>query len=249
MIIRSSRELREHYDELKPGDCFIGMLGFRNIKYRVFVDLLERGIRILPSAISQTLSSSKAAQSHVLRQWMIPNTLTITGRADLMRTINIYNEHNIGPVVTKEDRFDCGFGIHKWDDIEAVYNHASLNANTYPFVVQPLISNYTDIRAIVAGDYCEAYTRENQYNFRMNLTAGGRSRSYKLNKDQLALCHNVMKRGRFPYAHIDILVTDNGRNYVSEISLKGGMKGAIIDRKKLDAIKMGILEKMGGQEL
>ena len=248
MIIRSNRELRERYDELKPGDCFIGMLGFRNIKDRVFVDLLERGIRILPSAISQTLSSSKAAQSHVLGQWMIPNTLTITRRAELMSTINTYNKHNIGPVVTKEDRFDCGFGIHKWDDIEAVYNHASFNANVYPLVVQPLISNYTDIRAIVAGDYFEAYTRENRYNFRMNLTAGGKSRPYKLNKVQLALCHDVMKRGRFPYAHIDILSVDDGHNYLSEIALNGGLKGAIIGREKLDAIKMGILEKMGGQE-
>ncbi len=82
----------------------------------------------------------------------------------------------------------------------------------------------------------------------MNLTAGGKSRPYKLNKVQLALCHDVMKRGRFPYAHIDILSVDDGHNYLSEIALNGGLKGAIIGREKLDAIKMGILEKMGGQE-
>lgn len=246
VIIRTNRELKEHYDELKAGDCFIGMLSFKKVKHRVLIDLLERGVRLFPSALSQTLGRSKVAQALTFRKWMIPHTLTVARRVDLMHAINTYNQHGIGTVVTKEDHLQCGFGVHRWDSIEAVYNHVSSNTHSYPFVLQPFLESYTDVRVIMAGDYYEAYTRENQNNFRMNLTAGGTSRPYTLTKAHLSLCHSVMERGKFPYAHIDLLVTEDGHSYLSEIALNGGMKGARIRREELDAIKKDLLEKMAG---
>jgi glutathione synthase/RimK-type ligase-like ATP-grasp enzyme len=244
MIIRTNPELKKRYDELKAGDCFIGLLSFKNVKHRVCIDLLERGVNFFPSALSQTLSRSKVAQALSLRQWMIPHTLVITRRFDLMLVINTYGQHGIGPVVTKKDHLHCGFGIHRWDDMEAVYNQACLNSISYPFVVQPLVENYTDVRVILAGEYVEAYTRRNEHNFRMNLSVGGTSEQYRLDKDQLCFCHNVMERGKFPYAHVDLLVTADGHSYLSEIALNGGMKGASIKREELDALKKDILEKM-----
>jgi len=224
----------------------MGILSFKNLKHRAFIDLLERGVRFFPPALSQTLGRSKVAQALAFRQWMIPHTLIIARRVDLMHAINTYNQHGIDAVVTKEDHLQCGFGVHRWDSIETVYNHASFNTIAYPFVLQPFFETYTDVRVIIAGDYCEAYTRENQNNFRMNLTAGGTSRPYTLTKAQLALCHRVMERGKFPYAHIDLLVTEDGHNYLSEIALNGGMKGARIRREELDVLKKEILEKMAG---
>ncbi len=244
MIIRTNRDLRDRYDELKAGDCFIGMLSFKNLKHRAFIDLLERGVRFFPSALSQTLGHSKVAQALVFRRWMIPYTLTIARRVDIMHAINAYNQHGIGTVVTKEDNLQCGFGVHRWESVEVVYNHVSSNASLYPFVLQPFLETYTDVRVIMAGDYCEAYSRRNQDNFRMNLTVGGTSRPYTLTKDHLALCHSVMERGKFPYAHIDLLVTKDGHGYLSEIALNGGMKGARIKREDLDVLKRDILEKM-----
>lgn len=244
MIIRTNRELKERYDELKAGDCFIGMLSFKNLKHRTFVDLLERGVRIFPSALSQTLGRSKVAQALAFRPWMLSHTLIIARRVDLMHAINTYNEHGIDAVVTKEDYLQCGFGVHRWDSIETVYNQASFNAISYPFVLQPFVENYTDVRVIVAGDYFEAYTRENRNNFRMNLTAGGTSKPYTLTKKQLALCRTVMERGKFPYAHIDLLINEEGRGHLSEAALNGGMKGSRITREDLDKLKKDILEKM-----
>lgn len=245
-IIRTNRELKERYDELKAGDTFIGLLSFKNVKHRVLIDLLERGVRFFPSALSQMLGRSKVAQALAFRQWMIPRTLIIARRADVMHAINTYNQHGIGAVVTKEDHLQCGFGIHQWESIEAVYNQAAFNTISYPFVLQPFLETYTDMRVIIAGDYSEAYIRENQNNFRMNLTAGGTSRPYTPTNDQLALCHSVMERGKFPYAHMDLLVTKDGHNYLSEIALNGGMKGARIRREELDTLKKDLLEKMAG---
>ncbi|MDY6952314.1 MAG: hypothetical protein SWE60_12440 [Thermodesulfobacteriota bacterium] len=248
MIIRKNMELKERYDELKAGDCFIGILGFKHLRRRIFVDLVERGVRFFPSALSQTLASSKVAQALAFRPWMVPHTLIITRRADLMHGINLYNEHGIGAVVTKEDSRHCGFGVHRWDNLEAVYNQASFNAILFPFVVQPFLEDYTDVRAIIAGDYVDAYVRENQHNFRMNLTAGGTSRPYDLGEDQFALCRAAMERGKFPYAHIDLLVTPKGQSYLSEIALNGGMKGARVNREDLDAVKRDLLEEMARLE-
>lgn len=244
MIIRTNRELRERYDTLKEGDCFIGLLSFKHLKHRAFVDLLERGVRFCPSALSQTLGRSKVAQALAFRSWMVPHTLIIARRADLMQAINTYNRHGIGAVVTKEDYLQCGFGVHRWDNVEAVYNQASFNAIAYPFVLQPFVENYTDIRVIVAGDYFEAYTRENENNFRMNLTAGGTSKPYSLTDEHLAVCHAVMARGKFPYAHIDLLIREDSGCFLSEVALNGGMKGSRISREELDRIKGNILEEM-----
>ncbi len=248
MIIRTNRELKEHYDELKAGDCFIGMLSFKKVKHRVLIDLLERGVRVFPSALSQTLGHSKVAQALVFRKWMIPHTLAVARRVDLMHAINTYNQHGIGSVVTKEDHLQCGFGVHRWDSIEAVYNHVSSNIDSYPFVLQPFLDSYTDVRVIISGGYSEAYTRENQNNFRMNLTAGGTSRPFTLTKAHLSVCHSLMERGKFPYAHIDLLVTEDGHSYLSEIALNGGMKGARIRREELNAIKKDLLENMASRK-
>jgi ribosomal protein S6--L-glutamate ligase len=145
-------------------------------------------------------------------------------------------------VVTKEDGLQCGYGIHKWHSLEDVYNQFSFDAKGYPFVLQPFLKDYADVRVIVAGDYWEAYSRENPHNFRMNLSLGGTSKPYDLSNDQLALCKAVMLRGKFPYAHVDLLVMADRHSFLSEIALNGGMKGARIDRDRLDALKQDILE-------
>jgi ribosomal protein S6--L-glutamate ligase len=53
-----------------------------------------------------------------------------------------------------------------------------------------------------------------------------------------------MKRSRFPFAHIDIMITENGNHHLTEISLNGGIKGASISRKELDKKKQDLLERL-----
>jgi ribosomal protein S6--L-glutamate ligase len=58
------------------------------------------------------------------------------------------------------------------------------------------------------------------------------------------LCRAVMDRGRFPYAHIDLHLGDGGACHVSEITLDGGITGAIINRAELNRRKQAALERM-----
>jgi glutathione synthase/RimK-type ligase-like ATP-grasp enzyme len=249
MIIRSSKELKDRYHHLSSGDIFLGVLTFKHLKQSVLIDLLERGVLCFPSALSQTLNHSKAAQVIVLKKWMLPHTFVITRRVELIDSINKYNRLGVASVVTKEDGLHCGYGIRKWDTVETVYNFMALSESSYPFVIQPFLENFTDVRVIIAGEYVEAYVRHNPSNFRMNVSMGGKNYPYEVDKDMEEFCRAAMEKGKFPYAHMDLLITDSQEYYLSEIALNGGIKGARISRKELNQKKHEVIENLAAKSL
>ena len=90
----------------------------------------------------------------------------------------------------------------------------------------------------------EAYTRHNPNNFRKNISMGGQNYPYVLSKDIEKFCRSAMERGKFPFAHMDLLITDNEKYYLSEIALSGGTKGSSASRDELDQKKQNLLEKL-----
>jgi len=248
MIVRTNRELKARYNELTAGDVFIGNLSLKYLKQPCLIDMLERGIRCLPSPLAQILNSSKVAQAFVLHEWMLPHTQAISRRTDIIDAINIFGKNGIGPVVTKQDDLHCGHGIRRWETIETLYSFMALAESSYPFVLQPFQEEFTDIRVIIVGDYVESYTRSNLYNFRVNLSSGGTGSPYKLDEKKEAFCRSVMQRGKFPFAHLDLMILENGECYLSEITLNGGIKGARISRPDLIQNKKALLEKMAGKD-
>lgn len=244
MIVKNNRELKALYDQLSGGDVFIGNLSLKYLKHTMLIDMHERGIRCLPSALAQALNSSKVAQAFVLRNWMLPHTRVIARRTDLIEALNAYNQEDIGPVVTKQDSMHCGHGIRRWETMETLYSFVALDQSAYPFVLQPFQEQFVDVRIIIVEGYVEAYTRHNPYNFRVNITLGGTSSAYELSAQQAEFCRAVMQRGKFPYAHLDLMVLENDTCFLSEIALNGGIKGARISRQELDEKKMAVLEKL-----
>jgi ribosomal protein S6--L-glutamate ligase len=244
LIITSTKELIDRYDEVRRGDIFAGKLDAGEMKSFILIDLLERGVGCVPSPLSQIISGSKAVQALLLNRWMLPNTAVIDRRRNLIDAINRYNRLGIKSVITKEDRMHCGFGIRKWDSVETLYSFVSMSESSYPFVLQPFIEKFTDVRVVVAGDYIEAYTRHNPDNFRMNMASGGSSRPFSLDEEKEKFCRSVMERGRFPYAHIDILIDSDEKCYLSEIALNGGIKGAVIDRAELERKKEEVIDNI-----
>ncbi len=230
-VYTCNRTFFAHFAGLGPGDLFVGRLRLRRHEELLAVDLLHRGVGFYPSLLSQLLSRSKALQGRLLAQWMVPGTTVITDLHDLHRMAGETASPE-GPDgqgwVTKLDRKDAGLGVHRWPEIEAVVNAATIGGLPLPFVVQPFVANATDTRVIVLGDYVEAYERSNDRNFRSNLHFGGKSRPVAATGAMLDLCRAVMERGGFPYAHVDLLTSPRGDLYLSEISLRGGLRGARI---------------------
>ena len=225
-VIRTNRELRERFHRLRAGDVVAVVLGWAPGEEGLLLDLVTRGVRLFPPALAQWLSRSKVLQAQVLGPWMVPGTAVVAHRRGLMEVMGSYAREGIGPVVTKGDRGDCGLGVHLWGSVEDVFNHAGSGPLEFPFVIQPLLTGVTDVRVIWIGDYVEAYWRRNPHSFRNNLHWGGESGRYALSPRQMELCREVMARGRFPYAFIDLMVTQEGESWLSEIALRGGLRGA-----------------------
>jgi ribosomal protein S6--L-glutamate ligase len=249
MIVRGSRQLSELYDRLAPGDVYIGKIPGGPLRYSRLIDLMERGVHCLPAPLAQTLNASKAAQAAILNEWMLPLTRVIRRRADLIAAIGVYQRQGVGPLVTKEDRMHCGHGVRYWENIEVLYSLAAFDKSSFPFVLQPFLQHFGDVRVIVVGEFVEAYSRHNPDNFRMNLAAGGTSRPFVIDTDQQVFCRSVMERARFPYAHLDLQLLENNRCYLSEMALEGGINGAQIDRRSLVRMKSELLERRAHQIL
>jgi glutathione synthase/RimK-type ligase-like ATP-grasp enzyme len=244
MILHGSVELDQRFEALGPGDVVVGHLPGKYLRGALAADLLERGVRCVPSVFCQLLSRSKIAQAVVFRRWMAPHTLTVSRRVELMDAVNYCGQHRIGAVVTKQEGMHCGHGIRRWENAEVLYNTVAFTDAAFPFVLQPYMAGISDVRVIVVGDYVEAYLRENFYNFRSNLAAGGTSRPLAMDAAAEGLCRQVMERGRFPYAHVDLQLTAEGVCYLSEIALDGGISAARIKREELNRRKQAQLEKL-----
>lgn len=237
MIVTRFSQLTQSYADLGPGDVFIGRIPRSHLKSVMLVDLTARGVRLLPSATAQMISASKTAQAFLLQQWMLPHTRVIEKRKDLLDAVVHYRRHDIAAVVSKQEYLHCGHGVRKWNDLDTLYSCLSLDERHYPFVLQPFRPIAADVRIIMVGDYQEAYARTNPDGFRMNLSAGGSSRPFKLGGDQVAFCHRVMARAQMPFAHIDLMITEEGDYFLSEISLSGGAHGAQVSQNELTEMK------------
>lgn len=244
MIVTDTYELAALYDQLQAGDIVNARIISKHLKQTLLIDLLQRGVTVCPSPLSQVLNSSKTAQGLLLKEWMIPDTRVIQRRTDLMKAVQAFHHKGIQPVVTKADKMHCGYGIRFWETMEMLYSFIAFAEDEYPFLLQPFLKDMVDVRVIVAGDYIEAYIRQNPDNFRKNISAGGSSDAYALDAEKEALCRDVMTRGRFPFAHIDLHITPDGRCYLSEIALNGGIQGAKISRSELDRRKKAVIDQM-----
>ena len=247
LIINDNSTLRAHYDSLQQGDIVVGRLRLRESEEPMLLDLVARGVQLLPSGLSQLVSRSKTLQATIFSRFMLPQTRSIHALHDLIEAISEYQKNSVSAVITKQDRGNAGMGVHLWQSIEEVYTHASLDNMPFPFVLQPFKPDCRDIRVVFLDDYIDAYWRHNPYSFRNNLHHGGQSEPCELSEEQAKLCRRVMERGHFPYAHIDILVTGEGKSFLGEVNLRGGLQGAQISaeeyQKKVELIHQKLLKK------
>ena len=247
-VIRDNQTLSTCYQQLKQNDIICGRIRLKPGEEHILTDLLERGIRLIPSATSQLASRSKTFQARIFGDFMLPDTLPIYDGHALLSATSIYQQKQYSRVILKFDRKNAGLGIHTFNDIEELYNYVSIGSLSFPFVIQPYQVKCRDIRVIILGDYIEAYERINPYNLRNNLHCGGKSTPYELPEQELKFCRKVMQRGNFPYAHLDLILSPNGDCHLMEINLRGGLRGAILSgndyQEKLEMMHESLLEKL-----
>lgn len=235
-IVLNYQSFKKYYFELREGDLVALRIPFKKEEVGLIVDLLYRKVEAFPSFLAQILSSSKTLQAEVLSEFMPPYTLVVRDKISLLSVLKEFSR-KFDKVITKKDRANCGMGVHLWNSIEEVFNFAGYSSLEFPFVLQPFYKISKDIRVVILGNYhLEAYQRINTYNFRQNLFLGGIARPYKLSEEELNFCRKVMERGKFPHAHLDLIYIEEEGPYLSEINLKGGIKGAEIKPEEYEKI-------------
>jgi glutathione synthase/RimK-type ligase-like ATP-grasp enzyme len=230
ILIRTINEFRRQYRQLRGQDAILGLLPWREGEEVKLLDLVDRGVVFFPSALAQMLVRSKVAQAEVLGEFMAPGTFVAYSLAEVARRLGEFHRRGEGQVITKRDRAHLGLGVSLWPSLEVLYSLGGLQGLPFPLVVQPFIPEARDLRVVVLGDYVEAYERLNPHSFRKNLFQGGSSRPAAPTPELLAFCRQVLDRGKFPYAILDLLTAATGELYLSEISMKGGLTGARLNQ-------------------
>ncbi|HDZ75911.1 MAG TPA: hypothetical protein ENH42_00680 [Desulfobacteraceae bacterium] len=254
-IIHDNKTLFESFEELSAGDIVIGRVRLRPGEEHLLLDLVARGVVLFPSATSQLCSRSKVFQARLLGRFMIPGTAPVYDMHDMMCLVSEYGKQGVERVVCKIDRANGGLGVLLYSSIEEVYSQAVLGVLRFPFVAQPFQEECCDVRVVMLGDTVDAYQRHNPHNFRHNLHCGGTGSPWVLSAEQAEFCHKVMARSGFPYAHIDLLLSPAGDFRLTEINLRGGLRGARICQDDYDravekihaALVAGQLQRHGRQ--
>ena len=247
-VISNRNNLDHHYHRLATGDIIFGKIPMKAGEEHMLFDLASRGVRCIPSATAQLTSRSKRYQALTLSPWMLPETTVVYDIHQLLALCNHYHRKSITTVVVKQEGKNGGVGILRYGSIEDVFNQAASDCLVFPFILQPFLDNSVDMRVIILGPYKEAYRRVNPHCFRNNLHCGGTAEPCDLSDPAEQLCREVMARADCPYGHLDLLLAPQGKIYLSEINLRGGLRGAKIStpeyRRRVTDIENKLLEKM-----
>jgi hypothetical protein len=225
--------IRELLSKCKKGDkvsCTISDPRFIGI----FHEVESRGALLFPNLVAQSLSLSKVHQALHYVDHMVPNTEVLFRKFHLQRVLRKYAEKNILKSVVKEDRGSMGLGNHPCWSLNELARTITQVAKP-PVVVQPMIEDFREFRLLIFGDTIVAKEKTNSDKiFWKNRIYGGVTKRITPSREVIAFGKEMMKLGKFPWAYMDLLVT-NGNHFLSEINLSGsnaGLKEYNLNRMK-----------------
>ena len=206
----------------------------------IFYEIESRGAEIFPPLLSQSLSMSKVHQALHYVDYMIPNTEVLLRRFHTQNVLKKYAEKNILKAVIKEDRSSMGMGVHPcWSLNELAW--MIIHMIKPPVVVQPTLENFREFRLVLLGDIIIAKEKINSDEvFWNNRIFGGVTKFVTPSSQIVEFAKELMHIGKFPWAYIDLFVTDNDI-FLAEISLSGSNAG--LKKYNLNKLKREMIEK------
>ena len=206
----------------------------------IFYEIESRGTEIFPSLLSQSLSMSKVHQALHYVDYMVPNTEVLFRRFHTQNVLRKYAEKNILKAVIKEDRSSMGMGAHPCRSLNELA-WMIIHMVKPPIVVQPTLENFREFRLVILGDIIVAKEKINSDEvFWNNRIFGGVTKFITPSKQIVGFAKEMMHIGKFPWAYIDLFVTDDDI-FLSEISLSGSNAG--LKKYNLNKLKRKMIEK------
>jgi len=190
----------------------------------IFYGMESRGIDIFPPLLSQSLSLSKVHQALHYRDYMVPDTQVVFRKFHVQHVLKSFAENNILKAVIKQEHASMGMGTHPcWSLNELALT--VIHIAKPPVVVQPMLENFREYRLLIFGDTIIAKEKINSDKiFWNNRIFGGVTKVVSPDKQIVEFGKEVMRIGAFPWAYIDLLVTDDNC-FLSEINLSGSNAG------------------------
>ena len=206
----------------------------------IFYEIESRGTEIFPSLLSQSLSMSKVHQALHYVDYMVPNTEVLFRRFHTQNVLRKYAEKNILKAVIKEDRGSMGMGAHPCRSLNELA-WMIIHMVKPPIVVQPTLDNFREFRLVILGDIIVAKEKINSDEvFWNNRIFGGVTKFITPSKQIVGFAKKMMHIGKFPWAYIDLFVTDDDI-FLAEISLSGSNAG--LKKYNLNKLKRKMIEK------
>ena len=206
-IIRDNQTFYTCYQQLKTNDIVCGRIRMKPGEEHLLTDLLERGIRLIPSASSQLASRSKTYQARVFSEFMLPGTLPIYDTHALLSASSVYRQNQFTRVILKCDRKNAGMGVHIFNNIEDLYNHASNGSFVFPFVKTPFEFNFnfdyfnsTSAKFIL--DFCKKLGKLHSDGHNLNV----RWHYEEDDEDMLEVGQEMSRMSKIPFAFIEISI-------------------------------------------
>jgi len=206
----------------------------------IFYEIESRGTDIFPPLLSQSLSMSKVHQALHYMDYMVPNTEVLFRTFHIQNVLKKYVEKNILKAVVKEDRESMGMGVHPcWSLNELAW--VIIHVIRPPIVVQPMLENSREFRLVILGDTVVAKEKIKKGGiFWNNRIFGGITKLITPGKQIVEFGKEMMNIGKFPWAYIDLFVTDDDI-FLSEINLSGSNAG--LKDYNLNKIKREMIER------
>lgn len=206
----------------------------------IFYEIESRGTDIFPPLLSQGLSMSKVHQALHYMDYMVPNTQVLFRMFHIRNVLRKYVEKNILKAVVKEDRASMGMGVHPcWSLNELA--RLIIHVIKPPIVVQPMLENFREFRLVILGDTIVAKEKKKKGGIFWNTRIfGGITKFITPSRQIVEFGKEMMNIGKFPWAYIDLFVTDDGI-FLSQINLSGSNAG--LKDYNLNSLKREMIER------
>lgn len=132
-----------------------------------------------------------------------------------------YIEKSLGyPLIAKKSDSKGGRDIYKIDDRTSL-DEICIKLNGSQYLFQEYISENIgkDIRVpVVGGKVIGAFMRENENDFRSNITTGGRAIPYTITDKHREIAEKVAKILKLDYCSVDFFLTDSEEPMICEVN-------------------------------
>ncbi|MGB7347471.1 MAG: RimK family alpha-L-glutamate ligase [Pirellulaceae bacterium] len=187
---------------------------------------IARGNKVINSPRGLEIAIDKFAALELIAQlgYDVPETIVVQSRSEAMDAFKTLG----GDCVVKPLFGGEGRGVMRIRDTElAWYSFSTLEQLGAVFYVQRFISpGGADTRLLVIGETTLALRRENQNDFRTNVSGGANCQQIVPTNQQIETARHITSSMGLQFASVDIIDSDDGRPRILEVNAVPGWRGA-----------------------